>query len=185
VSLKSLLVSRVAGVITSEKRLNRNRAMQEAKRAAASAPHLVDYFHDVTDPYSHLCAQVLGRFAARYQISLQVHLTSPPPDWAAPERDRLESYSRADAAQLARRAGLSFNDLGKPVSPEQATRANALLAASIDDRTFAGKAVSIGEAAWTGSLPDAPINKAGLAARLTARSARREELGHYLGATCL
>lgn len=182
-SLKSLLVSRVAGVITSEKRLNRNRAMQEAKRTAASAPHLVDYFHDVTDPYSHLCAQVLGRFAARYQISLQVHLTAPPPDWAAPERDRLESYSRADAAQLARRAGLSFNDPGKPVSPEQAARANALLAAAIDDGTFAEKAAAIGEVAWNGSLPDAPVDQAGLASRLAAGAARREELGHYLGGT--
>jgi 2-hydroxychromene-2-carboxylate isomerase len=183
VSLKSLLVSRVAGMITSEKRLIRNRVMQESKRVAASAPHTVDYFHDVTDPYSHLCAQVLARFAARYQVSLQVHLTAPPPDWAAPERDRLESYSREDAARLARRAGLSFEDPGKPVSPEQAARANALLAAAIDDGTFADKAAAIGEAAWTGSVPDAPVDQPSLSARLTEGAARREELGHYLGGT--
>jgi len=183
VSLKSLLVSRVAGAITSETRLNRNRAMQEAKRVAASAPHTVDYFHDVTDPYAHLCAQVLGRFAARYQVSLQVHLTGPPPDWAAPERDRLESYSREDAARLARRAGLSFTDPGRSISAEQATRANALLAATIDDGSFADKAATIGEAAWNGSLPDTPVNLSGVAARLAASAARREELGHYLGAT--
>lgn len=182
-SLKSLIVSRVGGMITSEKRLNRNRAMQEAKRVAASASHVVDYFHDVTDPYSHLCAQVLSGFAARFQVSLQVHLTAPPPDWAAPERDRLEAYSREDAARLARRAGLNFGDPGKPVSSEQAARANALLAAAIDDGTFAEKAAVIGEAAWKGSLPDAPVDLPGLAARLAAGAARREELGHYLGGT--
>jgi 2-hydroxychromene-2-carboxylate isomerase len=170
-------------MITSEKRLNRNRAMQETKRVAASAPHAVDYFHDVTDPYAHLCAQVLGRLTAHYQIGLQVHLVDPPPDWAAPERERLESYSREDAARLARRAGLSFTDPGKPVSPEQAARANALLAAAIDDGSFAGKAAAIGEAAWKGSLPDAPVDLPGLAARLAAGAARREELGHYLGGT--
>ena len=157
--------------------------MQEAKRVAASAPHAVDYFHDVTDPYAHLCAQVLARLTAHYQISLQIHLVDPPPDWAAPERERLESYSREDAARLARRAGLGFTDPGRPISAEQAARANALLAAAIDDGSFAGKAAAIGEAAWKGSLPDGPADRTGLAARLAAGAARREELGHYLGGT--
>ncbi len=182
-SLKSVLVSRIAGLITSEQRLDRNRARQEARRRAASQPHSVEYFHDVTDPYSHLCAQVLGRLAGCYQIRLQVHLTAPPPDWAAPERERLEAYSRQDAARLARRAGLSFDDPGRPVSPGQAALANARLAAAIDEEGFVSAAAAIGEAAWTGSLPDTPAVQTGLAARLAAGSARREALGHYLGAT--
>lgn len=182
-SVKSALVSRVAGLITSEQRLNRKRAQQEARRRAGAAPHLVEYFHDITDPYSQLCAQVLGAFTARYQVRLKAHLVNPPPDWAAPERERLEAYSRQDAARLARRAGLGFADPGRPVSPGQAARANQLLAAAIDEESFARGAAAIGEAAWTGSLPDTPLDAAGLAARLAAGSARREKLGHYLGAT--
>jgi hypothetical protein len=73
-SLKTLLVSRIAAIFTGEKRVVRNRAMLESRRLAASAPHTVEYFHEAADPYSHLAAQVLANLLARYDIALQVHL---------------------------------------------------------------------------------------------------------------
>ncbi|MDP3459171.1 MAG: DsbA family protein [Hyphomonas sp.] len=178
-SLKTLLVSRLAAILTSEKRLKRNRAMQESRRLAAKAPHTVDYFHEAADPYSHLAAQVLASLLARYDIALQVHLVGPPPDWAAPERDRLEAYARLDAQRLARKAGLSFTDPGAQPGAEQVQRANAQLAAAIDAGNFATEAATIGEALWNGTLEGGAPRPVDLA----AGNARREELGHYLGAT--
>jgi 2-hydroxychromene-2-carboxylate isomerase len=144
VTLKSFVVPRIAAWVTGERRLQRRRAMQESRRKAASAPHVVDYFHDVTDPYSHLAAQVLDAFAACYDIRLDVHLVSPPPDWAAPERARLEDYSRLDAARLAQKAGLSFTDPGRQPEPAQAQLAAAFLGEAIDAGTFASAATAAG-----------------------------------------
>ncbi|MBA3069953.1 MAG: 2-hydroxychromene-2-carboxylate isomerase [Hyphomonas sp.] len=182
-SLKTLLVSRVAASITSEKRLKRKRVMQEKIRQAASTPHVVDYFHDVTDPYSNLCVQVLPAFLSRYDVSLQVHLVSPAPDWAAPERGRLEAYAREDAQLLAARAGLAFADPGQQPAPEHIQRANARLAEAIDAGTFVSDAPAISDAAWRGTLEGTSGDAGALSARLAAGSARREELGHYLGGT--
>ncbi len=177
-SLKTLLVSHVAEYVTGEKRLNRNRALQESRRLAAAAPHTVDYFHEAGDPYSHLAAQVLADFAARYDIALQVHLAGPPPDWAAPERVRLEAYAREDAQRLAGRAGLRFTDPGAQPAPDLIQGANAQLAAAISSGKFVADAPGIGEQLWSGTLGGAAGH-----IDLAAGSARREELGHYLGAT--
>ncbi|MFN7164535.1 MAG: DsbA family protein [Hyphomonas sp.] len=153
--------------------------MQESRRLATSSPHTVDYFHEAADPYSHLAAQVLARFAARYDITLQVYLVGPPPDWAAPERDRLEVYAREDAQRLARKAGLSFTDPGAQPAAGLIARANTELAAAISAGTFAAEAPRIGEALWQGKLEGLQAEGVDLA----AGNARREELGHYLGAT--
>jgi 2-hydroxychromene-2-carboxylate isomerase len=180
-SMKTALVSRLASYFTSEQRLNRSRSMQERKRVSTGAAHVVEYFHDAGDPYAHLMSQVLPAFAARYDVDLKVHLAGPPPDWAAPERARLEAYSREDAARLAKRAGLSFQDPGAQPSAEAIAAANAALAAAIDKGRFLADAAGIGAALWAGMLTAAPAADA--SARLATGSARREALGHYLGAT--
>jgi hypothetical protein len=79
-----------------------------ARRRLAGAPRRVLYFHQVDDPYSHLAAQVLEAFAARYDALLEPHLVGAPPDEAAPDRARLEAFARADAADVAPGLGLAF-----------------------------------------------------------------------------
>ncbi|WP_340693463.1 DsbA family protein [Hyphomonas sp.] len=180
-SLKTALVSRIAERLTGEPRLLALRAKAERQRVSDGAPHVVEYFHQADDPYSHLAAQVLSAFTERFDIDLKVHLVGPPPDWAAPERSRLETYSRRDADILAKKAILSFRDPGKQSGADQQHAAEAALAAAIADGTFAAQAPQIGNAFWSGSLtPSATPNPASLTA---AGDARRAELGHYLGAT--
>jgi 2-hydroxychromene-2-carboxylate isomerase len=180
VSLKTALVSRIAQHLTGEPRLLARRTKAERRRTVAGAPHVVEYFHQADDPYSHLAAQVLSEFTARFDIDLEIHLVSPPPDWAAPERDRLESYSRRDAEILARKAGLSFTDRGALPSASQRLAAEAALNAAITDGKFTTRAPDIGEDFWSGKLvPSAETNPPSLTA---AGDARRDALGHYLGA---
>ncbi|WP_084419774.1 DsbA family protein [Henriciella litoralis] len=142
----------------------------------------VDYFHDVADPYSCLTAQVLPALAERYNIVLKPHLVSPPPDWAAPDRERLIAYSRLDAARLARKAGLSFKDPGRQPSDEACERARAGLAAAIGEGRFTADASWISAWLWTGlgRGPDASLNPAQM---LEEGDRLRDEIGHYLGAT--
>ena len=57
-SLKSLIVPSVSARILGEDRLMKARAKAEGARVAAGAPHRVEFFHDPSDPYSHLLQSV-------------------------------------------------------------------------------------------------------------------------------
>ncbi|RIJ21655.1 2-hydroxychromene-2-carboxylate isomerase [Henriciella barbarensis] len=142
----------------------------------------VDYFHDTADPYSDLTSQILKVLCERYNIVVKPHLVSPPPDWAAPDRQRLIDYSRIDAARLASKAGLSFTDPGHQPSKEAIETASGALAAAINDGQFAAAAAPIGKWLWTGSgrEPDASLNPDLL---FEQGDRLRDELGHYLGGT--
>jgi len=135
-SIKSLIVPRIADRMLSEATLRKNRARFERERVNAGNDHEVEFFHDPSDPYSQLLENVLPTFAERYNVKLITHLVSPPDEGAAPERAKLTEYAQMDAMRLAKKAGLDFE---------------------IEDQ--------------------APATDTAVA------DARREKLGHYLGAT--
>lgn len=128
-SLKTWLTPIVMARMLSPQRLAHKRAAFEKRRAARGEPHVVHYFHQSDDPYSALLASVLPRLQARYHITLQIHLVSPPDDAAAPERAKLVAYSQRDAALLAAHYGLPPDAAhpGVPVQPTdpKETRAQA------------------------------------------------------------
>lgn len=142
----------------------------------------VEYFHDAADPYSQLTAQILPAFCRRYDVVLAPRLVSAPPDWAAPDRDKLVSYSRKDAALLAAKAGLVFEDRGAQPSDQRIEIALGALAAAIETDRFTEKAAEIGSRLWAGE-GEAPGGSAKVAVLIEDGNARREALGHYLGAT--
>jgi 2-hydroxychromene-2-carboxylate isomerase len=183
VSLKTALISRIAERLTGEPRLLVRRAKAERQRVAKNAPHVVEYFHQADDPYSHLAAQVLSEFTERFDIDLKVHLVGHPPDWAAPEREHLEAYARTDAETLAQKAGLAFHDPGK--QPGKAVRIAALrsLASAVSENAFSNRAPVIGRQLWSGDHDAMGASSTTSADEITAAGdARRAELGHYLGA---
>lgn len=128
-SLKTWLTPIVMGHLLSPERLAHKRAAFEKRRTTRGEPHVVHYFHQSDDPYSALLSSVLPRLQARYHITLQTHLVSPPDDAAAPERAKLAAYSQRDAALLAAHYGLPLDatDPGVPVQPSnpKETRAQA------------------------------------------------------------
>ena len=182
--LKATIQNRVVRSLFSPKRRDRNRQKAERQRVAKNLPHVVEYFHEVGDPYSHLLVQVLPEFVRRYNVELKVHLVPPPPDWAAPDRDRLEAYARRDAAMLAAKAGLAFQDPGHQPSSRQINAANMLLRVASDAGKFLEQASEIGQQAWRGELQDT-LNEVGQTVidALAASAERRDALGHYLGGT--
>ncbi len=68
------IMSKVMSRRASSDNIARARQKFEAKRKASGAPHVVEYFHQLDDPYSHLAAQVLAKFAARYDVEIVPHL---------------------------------------------------------------------------------------------------------------
>ena len=171
------------------RRVRRARAAWWRTLTGASAQ--VHYFHQADDPYSHLCAQILARLAANYQIALLPHLVSPPQDSAAPERARLASWSLSDAASLAQAFGLQAPQaLVGAMPPAAAVQAGeADLAQALQAGDFVAQAAAISARLWqpaaNASAPDAPstadLQRA--ASAKTAGDALRRRRGHYLGAT--
>ncbi|RZV43619.1 MAG: 2-hydroxychromene-2-carboxylate isomerase [Acidimicrobiales bacterium] len=107
-SVKSFIVPKLAQRMLSKKRLDKQRAQFERTRMKAGADHLVEFFHDPTDPYSQLLEKVLPDFQNKYDVNLAIHLVSPPDDGAAPEREKLKDYAKMDAMRLAKKARIDF-----------------------------------------------------------------------------
>jgi len=179
-SFKSAISAAITSRLFSQAQEKRRRSTAERDRIKTGAPHMVEYFHGADDPYAHLVAQVLGEFVRRHNIVLKPWLCSPPPDWAAPDRERLIAYSRLDAARLAKRAGLNVIDPGRQPDANRVAEADAHLAASLARGTFVEDAPSIGATLWGGGAFSASMASAPPTAHNQAGDTRRAKLGHYL-----
>ncbi len=193
--MKAAVGRTIAGLLTSPRVRDIARGLRSTARRVRGAPALVECFHQVDDPYSHLVLQALPALASNYACRLEMNLASPPDDSVAPDRERLRAWSRRDAAELAAAVGLEFSDPGHEVDrglAAQAGRVMALLLATDaprnpSDGDALADALSVSRAMWRSdratisSFPAASPDAA--SAALEAGAARRRKLGHYLGAT--
>jgi 2-hydroxychromene-2-carboxylate isomerase len=186
-SLKRLLMPAINQWFLSGDRLDRQRARAEQTRQARGEPHKVHYFHQVDDPYSALAAVSLPRLLERYDINISAHVVGPPPDSAAPERDKLVAYSRRDAELLAQRWNLKFQDSGLQPSSHDVVLATRLLVAAIHDGRFIAQAGQLSSDLWHQPAAlantDARITLADTLRHVAESNDLRQRLGHYLGGT--
>jgi 2-hydroxychromene-2-carboxylate isomerase len=191
----SKLVRRISPLLSHAFTHPRTRAARrwaaERRRRLRREPHRIRYFHQVDDPYSHLAAQVLRVILERYDVELEPLLVGPPPDEAAPERERLEAFSRRDAADVAPRYGLDFPETMDPPGEAVVELASRMLAAAAaSSERFAEEAGRIGGAIWRNDLSQleeiatrvAPAPLGTTYDATEAGTALRHRLGHYLGA---
>ena len=182
--IKAGIQNRVMKHLFSIKRREARRRKCERQRQATGKPHLVEYYHEVGDPYSHLMVQVLPELCRRYGIELQTHLVSPPPDWAAPDRVRLDDYARRDAALLAERANLDFSDFGEQPSGDAIASANGALVSAVESGTFLQRAYEVGQCLWRGEqIEIVSADRAAAEETLKSSAEKRDRQGHYLGGT--
>ena len=178
-------------LLLSDSTRDRRRSFARRRRRLAGRQRCVEYFHQVEDPYAHLACQVLGEFRKRYEIDLQIHLVGEPTEAAAPDLERLVSYSRMDAAAIAPALGLTFTDPGKQPGAENSRRAGEILAANLAADKFCEIAPRVGDALWrddTDGILDlanefATASEEEMIADRESGSARRAKLGHYNSAT--
>jgi len=185
------LAPHLMAALTSPRTRDLRRRVAEMRRRLLHAPHRVHYFHQVDDPYSHLASQVLERMLARYEIELVPHLVAPPSDAAAPDRPRLDAFSRKDAADVAPAYGLVFPAQASAPLEETVQLATRVLAAAIARGSFAADAVTVGSALWSDDREAVARHAQGVASAgeaatrvlVDAGTDTRRRLGHYLGAT--
>ena len=180
--------SKVLRRIASDEYVAARRAKVESARRKAGGAHVVEYFHQVDDGYSHLAAQLLSPLLERYDIELVCHVVPAPSGANAPEPELLANLSAYDAVRIAPHYGLQFPANAAP-DPKLAEAAVGVLA-GVDGAEFAQLAPRLGEAVWRGS-PDAlrsaaegrePLDAEAVQQALASGAARRKRLGHYSGA---
>lgn len=187
-AFKRFLTSHIIRRLCSEERLTRLRAKAEKARQKQGSPHVVEYFHQVEDGYSHLAAQMLARLAERYDIQLQCHLVRGPGGKNVPEPELLLALSRYDSAKVAPHYGLDFPDGSGAPEPALVDLARGILA-NCEAQDFASLAPAVGTAMWAGDkeVLETLAEKHGRAEdktverRLEEGSNRRAELKHYSG----
>ncbi len=191
-SIKSFASKQFSTHLLAERRRDKARARAERERRRKGEPHLIEFFHQVDDPYSDLLAQALVALRERYDVEVVTWLVEPPEDWAAPARALLESYSLVDARRLAEKAGFRVTSETRP-DAERVVSVQRQLAATLAASEEPGStatleaAVALGKGLWSGESVAADEDRATevtLEAALRAGTARRAELGHYLGGTC-
>lgn len=183
------LTSTVMRRVCSAERRRRRRERFERRRRRSGQRHVVEYFHQVDDGYSHLAAQVLRALAERYDIDLVCHLVRGPQGANSAEPDLLLRLSRYDAFHVAPEYNLSFPQHPGPPAPELVAAAGAILAAQ-DSESFVEAASHVGDALWSGNGPRLQALAASLgsvadtelSARVEEGTERRARLKHYSGA---
>lgn len=187
-SLKSMIMPAITAWWLSPQRLAGQRRSAERRRSQRGERHRVHYFHQADDPYSALMVQCLPQLRQRYDIEVVPHLVSPPADDAAPDRDRLIAYSRKDAAWLALRHGLNFEDGGAQPTPIEVETNNAQLVHAVASQQFEAHSAALVHALWhprtASPLAQAwpSANAAQVQAHRAESNALRQRLGHYNGA---
>tara|TARA_B100000795_G_C22793105_1_gene437912 strand:- start:117 stop:1481 length:1365 start_codon:yes stop_codon:yes gene_type:complete len=188
-ALMRWLTSMVMSRVVSTKRLEKKRIKAEKHRQANNQPHVVEYFHQVDDGYSHLAAQALGALTERYNIDLQCHLVSGPIGENAPEPDLLIDLSRYDASKIAPHYGLVFPQNRDAPSAKLLEMTKSILA-GFSSQDFVTHTATVGNALWSGSetVLQALSEQFGsttdseVKAKHDLGNARRGSLKHYSGA---
>lgn len=186
--LRMLISRRILGKFTDGAAIQKRRRKAEARRTKRGEPHVVEYFHQLDDPYSHLSAQALATFAERYDVVLHVHLIRATGGTSQPEFEKLAVWARRDAANIAPHLGLSFPaQAGRTPDPAHQLLAGRALAGK-DDAAAVASIRAISEALWSGdeqALKDLAGDGASVAdfkAALDRGSQRLARMRHYSGA---
>ena len=183
------LMSRLMSRAVSASRIAKKRAKAETERKTKRLPHRVDYFHQLDDPYSHLVAQVIADFAARYDIEIVPHLVRASGGRNQPEEEKLAIWARRDCGLIAPHYGLSFpENAGTMPEPELQKVAGQILA-GLPAQEFVSKIKDVSTVLWSedpsGHLSSSTLsaNPQELETALDEGSALLADMNHYSGGT--
>ena len=118
------------------------RAKREQQRQKEERPHEVYYFHQVNDPYSHLCAQILKPLIDEYDIDLIPLVVDLPPESSTPEPEMYKQHSVKDATMIAPYFNLNFKPLTNEIDDQTIRLAQSILI-NTEPELFAGHAVQV------------------------------------------
>jgi 2-hydroxychromene-2-carboxylate isomerase len=164
-------------------------AGRELLRRLRGGRHVIDFFHQVDDAYSHLALTAISDLQDRYDVDFRFHLVGQTDRLHAPEPEMLADYARRDCALVAPHYGLDFPPDSDRPSEEAVGRVEAMLAGLTRDLRFREVALEAGKALWAGDddtlarlekrVPNA--SREDVTRALSAGNALRKKRRHYSG----
>jgi 2-hydroxychromene-2-carboxylate isomerase len=162
---------------------------REFARRVSGKPHVIEFFHQVDDAYSHLALETIRPLLERYDVEIRFHLTSQTDRSHAPEPELLTAYARRDCAAIAPYYGLEFPIDAPQPSQSAVSQVEGLLSELTGDPRFLEVALPTGRALWQDDaealdrvaqrVPSASDTE--ISAALEAGNALRKRLRHYSG----
>jgi 2-hydroxychromene-2-carboxylate isomerase len=125
-----------------------DRARRELVRRLTRQPHVISFFHQIDDPYSHLALAAIPQLAERYAVDFRFHLVAPADRLHAPEPELLAAYARRDCAVVAPYYGLEFPAKAERPDDETLRRVERVLAGRLGHPEFVAIALAMGRALW-------------------------------------
>ena len=166
-------------VVSSQRRQRQvHRRARLRRRLSGKAPS-VHYFHEVSDPYSHLAVQKLDALRASYDIDFSVHLTSAAEDAYRGDAARYPQWALADAISVAPFYGVHLASDSRVPEADQVRAVESKLALVVGSSDFAVQAQRSGESLWS-SQSDG-VSQASLDAAVIKGNQLRARWGHYAG----
>lgn len=186
-ALERQLSSVVARALASRSGRRLRRLPAELQTRRRGGRRVLEFFHQVDDPHSHLAVQCLAGLRSTYQVELIVHLVPPPALVADPDAETYQAWARRDAADVAPDYGLDFIDPGLQPDPDLLRLARSILSWALERTSLPELAVEVGRALWCGDGAEleALAVRHGADADTTACDReehgleRRRRLGHY------
>ena len=136
------------------------------------------YFHELSDPYSHLAVQKLDALRERYRLSFEVHLVSAAQAEYRGDANRYPTWALNDAMSIAAGYGVEFPADALLPSEAQVRSAENALSARCNTADFATHAIQIGTQLWAGEIEGASTDTP---REVLEGDRLRQRLGHYAG----
>ncbi len=122
---------------------------RELLRRLRRAPHEIELFHQVDDPYSQLALEAVPRLAERHAVRFRFRLVPATDRLHAPEPELLAAWARRDCAAIAPHYGLAFPAGAERPEPEAVRATERWLAGRLDHADFVADAIAAGRALWS------------------------------------
>lgn len=178
--IKTRIRSKAASFLASSGFLDLQRNRARLKRRFSGGEPTVDYFHQIDDPYSHLCVQKLDQLKATYNLPFNVHLVSKPSNDYQGSSQHFDAWAINDVQSIAEDYGTVFGTTPDSKPADSLNNAYNLLAPHLTSEEFTRQALDIGTAYWNGDSLTASTGNLGLQA-VARGNTRRQKLGHYAG----
>ena len=164
------------------------REKRERKRKTENRPHQVFYLHQVDDPYSHLCCQILDQLEHSYNIEVIPLVVGSPPPSSTPEVEMLKKHNIEDAKMIAPYYGLTFDTNEIDIEPKNIKIAQSILLGT-EQEAFAKVSLEVGEALWRNDSKtlralqqnSTVLSNEEISRQIIMNSQKQKKLGHYYG----
>jgi len=161
----------------------------EARRRIAREPVRLELFHDPTDPWSYLAAQVVERLVRAYPaVELAIHIVSPPASDVAPAGDLRARYAVRDSLELAAYWDLVFTGK-READPNLLRKVSTALIKPRPVPEQLAAIISLGQAMWDNDAKRVDLlvgqlgteSQAGVGPALATAYGALRDRGHYQG----